>query len=100
MGEAFHWRALRPHWILTAAAHSLAACAIAKLGGADAALLSPVFPTQSHPGAPHLGATRAMLIARQAPLPVYALGGIDAVTARQLEGSPFVGVAAIGALCI
>lgn len=98
MREASRWRVLRPHWILTVAAHSLAACATAKQLGADAVFLSPVFATRSHPGAPHLGAVRAMLIARQSPLPVYALGSIDAATARRLYDSRFAGFAAIGAL--
>jgi thiamine-phosphate pyrophosphorylase len=97
--EALHWRALRPDWIITVAAHSLAACASAKRRGANAALLSPVFPTQSHRGDVYLG-VRALLIARQAPLPVYALGGIDAETAARLRDSRFVGLAAIGALRI
>ena len=32
--------------------------------GADAVLLSPVFPTRSHPGAPVLGPVRFRLLAR------------------------------------
>ncbi|HEY4113044.1 MAG TPA: thiamine phosphate synthase [Rhizomicrobium sp.] len=98
MREASHWRVLRPHWILTVPAHSLAACATAKRLGADAVLLSPIFATRSHPGEPHFGAVRAMLIARQSPLPVYALGGINAASASQLKDSRFAGLAAIGAL--
>jgi thiamine-phosphate pyrophosphorylase len=96
--EAMHWRALRPRWLITAAAHSLEACAAAKRAGADAVLLAPVFQTASHPNRPGLGALRARVIARQARLPVYALGGIDAQRAIQLSHAPFAGLAAIGAL--
>ena len=82
--------------IVTAAAHSLRP--LLKAGAADALILSPVFPTQSHPGAASLRPVRASLMARQAPLPVYALGGITADKAARLAG--FCGLAAIGALAV
>ncbi len=44
--------------------------------GCDFALLSPVLPTQSHPGAPHLGWDHFAAIAAGASIPVYALGGL------------------------
>jgi thiamine-phosphate pyrophosphorylase len=93
---AAHWRSLRPNWLITAAAHSMPAAARALSHGANAVMLSPVFPTQSHPDRGALGAVRARLIARQMPRPVYALGGIDALSSGQLSG--FAGLAAIGAL--
>lgn len=96
--QAAHWRAKRPRWLITAAAHSLAACASSHRRGADAAFLGPVFATDSHPDGGHLGAARARDIARWAPLAVYALGGVNAQTAARLAGSRFVGLAAIGGL--
>jgi thiamine-phosphate pyrophosphorylase len=96
--EAAIWRAKRPRWLITAAAHSLAGCACAHRRGADAAFLAPVFGTASHPDGAHLGAMRAKAIARVAPLAVYALGGLNAQTAARLTGSRFVGLAAIGGL--
>ena len=98
MTEAAEWRARRPHWTITVAAHSLRALAAAHCAKADAALLSPVFATASHANAAAIGVARAQLIVRQSPLPVYALGGIDARTARSLTGSAFAGIAAIGSL--
>ena len=92
--EAAHWRARQPGWLITAAAHSLAA--LLRAIHADAVLLSPVYPTRSHAGAPALGPARARLIARAVPMPVFALGGITAENAAQLSG--FAGLAAIGAL--
>ena len=41
---------------------------------------------------------RARLIARSAPLPVYALGGVNATTALRLSDLGFAGFAAIEAL--
>jgi thiamine-phosphate pyrophosphorylase len=93
-GDAGHWRAQNPHWLITAAAHSLGA--VLKASHADAVLLSPVFASQSHRDRPALGAARARLIARAVPLPVFALGGINAGNAASLSG--FAGIAAIGAL--
>jgi thiamine-phosphate pyrophosphorylase len=92
-GEAAHWRARRPHWLITVAAHSPRGL---RVPYADAALLSPVFATQSHSGAPSLSAPRARLIAQKALLPVLALGGVNAQNAALLTG--FSGIAAIGAL--
>ncbi|TAD77520.1 MAG: thiamine phosphate synthase [Sphingomonadales bacterium] len=67
-----------------ATAHDLAELGLAARLGADAALLSPVFPTRSHPGGAVLGAVRFRLLARQARLPVIALGGMTAKRARGL----------------
>jgi thiamine-phosphate pyrophosphorylase len=93
IGEAAAIRARNP-MLVTAAAHSLRA--LRQAGYVDALILSAVFATASHPGRAALGAVRANHIARQAPLPVYALGGITARNARLLFG--FCGIAAIGAL--
>ncbi|MFN3864981.1 MAG: thiamine phosphate synthase [Erythrobacter sp.] len=67
-----------------ATAHDLAELGLATRLRADAALLSPVFPTRSHPGRAVLGPVRFRLLARQARLPVIALGGMNAHRARSL----------------
>jgi thiamine-phosphate pyrophosphorylase len=90
------WRRRRPGWLITAAAHSVPA--LRRAGGADAALLSPAFPTASHPGRPHLGPLRFAALTRQSPLPVVALGGVNARTAARLAGIPLAGFAAISGL--
>ncbi|MDD3444431.1 MAG: thiamine phosphate synthase [Zavarzinia sp.] len=89
---------MRASGFATAAAHGARALARARRAGVAAVLLSPVFPTDSHPGAPCLGLMRFAGLARRAGLPVYALGGVDGRTAPRLAGSGVVGVAAIGAL--
>jgi thiamine-phosphate pyrophosphorylase len=84
--------------LLTMAAHGGKALAAAARAGADLALLSPLFPTASHPGAPALGPVRFSRLARAARVPVAALGG---VTAGRLAAAKRCGaraVAAIGAL--
>ena len=44
--------------------------------GCDFALLSPVLPTRSHPGAPHLGWDGFASNVAGSSIPVYALGGL------------------------
>ncbi|MCL9982323.1 MAG: thiamine phosphate synthase [Erythrobacter sp.] len=74
----------RARLLQLATAHDLAELGLAARLGADAALLSPVFPTNSHPGAKVLGPVRFRLLARQSRLPVIALGGMTAECARAL----------------
>ncbi|HMP55222.1 MAG TPA: thiamine phosphate synthase [Novosphingobium sp.] len=62
--------------------HSLAELARARR--ADAVLLSPVFPTRSHPGGKVLGPLRFRLLAARARVPVIALGGMGPRAARRL----------------
>lgn len=53
----------------------------------DFAVLGPVQPTPSHPGAPNLGWTRFAELAAGRAIPIYALGGLtaaDLATARQV----------------
>ena len=88
-------RRARAGWLVTAAAHSETALRRAAAAGADAALLSPVFETQSHPDRTTLGPVRFAAIARRADIPVYALGGVGALTAPRLRGSGAAGLAGI-----
>ncbi|WP_054946648.1 thiamine phosphate synthase [Novosphingobium sp. KN65.2] len=91
--EARRWRAAGaygapqrlaggPTGLRLATVHSLRELAQANRTRADAVLLSPVFPTRSHPGAPHLGLVRFRLMAARSCMPVIALGGMNAYRAR------------------
>ncbi|MDO8414551.1 MAG: Nudix family hydrolase [Gallionellaceae bacterium] len=59
-----------------ASCHSVEELRRAQALGCDFALLSPVLPTQSHPGAPHLGWDGFAAITAETTIPVYALGGL------------------------
>jgi len=59
-----------------ASCHSAEELRRAEALGCDFALLSPVLPTKSHPGAAHLGWEKFAEIAAGASIPVYALGGL------------------------
>ena len=95
-----HWRAKRPRWLITCSAHSLAACSRASRAGAHAIFFAPIFATHSHPGRNFLGPLRVRMIARQVPVPIFALGGVDARSAKRLAGACVAGLAAIGALAV
>lgn len=104
-GEAHGWRAdghygapqelVRTAGLRLATAHSLAEIGAAVRARATAVLLSPVYPTRSHPGAPVLGAVRFLMLAQRSPLPVIALGGM---TKRRAARLPVWGWAAIDGL--
>ena len=64
--------------------HSLRELAQAHRARANAVLISPVFPTRSHPGAPVLGPVRFRLLAARSQVPVIALGGMTLHRARTL----------------
>jgi len=80
------WRPAMPGRIFTAAAHSEAAVHAAFAAGADAVLLSPVFDTKCDGAKAALGLDTFARIAKTAPGPVYALGGIEADNAQGLSG--------------
>jgi len=59
-----------------ASCHDAAELVHAAALGADFALLSPVLPTLTHPGAPTLGWDAFSALAAASPIPVYGLGGL------------------------
>ncbi len=65
--------------------------------GVDFAVLGPVQPTGSHPGAAHLGWARFAELCAIAPFPVYALGGLkrpDLATAKAAGAQGVAGISA------
>lgn len=77
-------------------AHSLKELIKARRTRADAALLSPVFATRSHPQVKPLGPLRFRLMEARGGLPVIALGGMTARRAAHLGTSHW---AAIDGIC-
>jgi 8-oxo-dGTP diphosphatase len=78
-----------------ASCHDAAELALARRLGADYAVLGPVLPTGSHPGAPVLGWGGFEPLARHAGLPVYAIGGLrpdHAAEARRYGGQGVAGI--------
>ena len=73
----------RPDWaksdnfVLGVSCHDASELAHAAALEADYALLSPVLPTLTHPGAPTLGWNTFAELAAASPIPVYGLGGLE-----------------------
>ena len=97
-GRAGTNRQLGRRFMITAAAHGLPAILRAGRSGVDAIVVSPVFPSASPSAGRPLGPRRFAALVRAAGAPVYALGGVNAVSARQLRRSGAVGLAAVSAL--
>ncbi|WP_374469468.1 thiamine phosphate synthase [Phenylobacterium sp.] len=98
---AFRARPLKaadPRWTVTAAAHSLRAARAALASGADAAVVSVAFASNSPSAGRAIGPVRLARLARDAGGPVYALGGINDATARRLADAGLVGLAAVEGL--
>ena len=84
--------------LITSSAHNPAEIRRALRAGATLLFISPLFATQSHPGAAGLGLLRWMrLAARNAGISM-ALGGVDAKRLRQLKSPRIAGLGAIGAM--
>lgn len=79
----------------TASAHAPAAIRAAHKAGVDAVLVSTVFTSNSPSASQPLGVSRFKAWTRTAPLPVYALGGVNADNAQSV--ADYAGLAAIEA---
>ena len=75
-------------------AHSLAEAADVAAQGADYAMLSPIFATDSKPGAASLGLEELARASRALPIPVVALGGLTPARAAAVLRAGAHGVAA------
>jgi len=75
--------------------HNADELALAHHLGADYAMLSPVFPTLSHPGETPLGLSAFQTLAAAATLPVVALGGISTENCNLLQGQAIAVIRAI-----
>jgi 8-oxo-dGTP diphosphatase len=64
--------------LLGASAHSRAQIERAAAAGCDFCVVGPVCRTHSHPGVAGIGWERFAALACNAPLPVFAIGGLDA----------------------
>jgi thiamine-phosphate pyrophosphorylase len=87
---------LGPGAIIGASCHDAVGLRAAADSGATFATLSPVFPSPNK-GEP-LGLARFSELMRDAKLPVYALGGVEAAHARELKAAGAAGLAVISAV--
>nr|WP_314433351.1 thiamine phosphate synthase [uncultured Brevundimonas sp.] len=94
--RAANIHAEHPEWLLTAAWHGAPSPLITDL---DALILSPVFPAGGASASRRaLGVTAFQERLSSLAAPVYALGGVSALNARQLLGSGACGLAGVDAV--
>lgn len=86
---------LRCGYRYIAACHDLAALKQAEQIGCEAALLSPVLATDTHPDTAALGWTRFRQMAEQVQIPVFALGGMKAEDLSYARSQHAYGIAGI-----
>lgn len=95
------WQADQVGWacavgLVSVGCHSVGEVAVARASRADVALLSPIFPTASHPDAKALGLqVLSEGVRAGGTVPVFALGGVTAENAGSCVGAGAAGVAAI-----
>ena len=83
---------------VAASCHDLAQLQAAQRLGCDFAVLGPVQPTTSHPGAAALGWAGFEQLREQVSLPIYALGGLHPDDIGEARRHGAQGIAAIRAL--
>ena len=92
-----YWRDKYPDWIITMAGLKTGAY-LAPLNSLDALFVSSIFESQSPSAGTAIGIEALIHRTAGLPVPIFALGGIDAGTAPQLVGTGAAGLAAIGGL--
>jgi thiamine-phosphate pyrophosphorylase len=97
-GEIPRLRAEHGRYLFTVAAHDSTAVQAAERAGADAVVISPIFPSNSPSAGAALGVEGLKALVAATTLPVYALGGVRAHTVTSLIGSGVAGIAAVEAL--
>lgn len=88
--------ALGPRALIGRSVHSVAA--IEASDGADYLIAGHVFASQSKPGLPPLGLSALAEIVREAPVPVIAIGGIDADNVWSVLATGVHGIAVMSAI--
>lgn len=84
--------------LIGASCHSASELQQAVAVGADYAMLSPVLATASHPGEPFLGWQWFSQLVADAPIPIYALGGMQRGSLELARSHGAHGIALLGAL--
>ena len=85
LADARNLRRFNPSWLITGAVHDLCALRRAENAGCDAVFISAVFSSQSPSAGRPMGPFRFAALARRTSLPVFALGGVHARSARRLS---------------
>ncbi len=93
-------RKLHAKWLIAKSVHDLAGAKAAEQSGADLLIFGHIFKTASKPNVAPRGLEALKAITKQVQIPVFAIGGITAQTARAcLENGAF-GVAVMSEIVL
>jgi len=95
LGRGAELRQKYPDWLMTGAAHSSDAVKISANNKLDAAILSPVFASDSKSAGKPMGVSTFADIAAKANVPVIALGGVSCENVEKLYDSGAAGIAGV-----
>ncbi len=82
--------------ITTCSCHSEKVLHVAGGLGVSGALVSPIFPTPSHPTSAGLGLKALASLCRSSPIPIFGLGGVNKKSANSIINCGVYGLAGIG----
>jgi thiamine-phosphate diphosphorylase len=88
-------RALLGQRLIGRSVHSLQGAVDAERDGADFVIFGPVWPSESHAGAPPQGLEALAAVARAVRIPVIAIGGLTEERIAECEAAGAAGYAAI-----
>lgn len=91
-------RPLDQNKILSASCHNKEDLIHSESIGANFVTLSPVLPTNSHPGSPTLGWKKFSELATCTTIPIFALGGVGKIDIQTAKDHGAIGIAAISSL--
>lgn len=92
------WRKRCPDWIITMAGLKEDGAYNGEMTALDAVFISSIFPSQSPSAGTPIGLQGLQDACRELPVPVIALGGINAKNASSLSGSGAYGLAGISGI--
>jgi thiazole tautomerase (transcriptional regulator TenI) len=88
-------RALLGQRLIGRSVHSMNAALEAEKDGADFVIFGPVWPSESHTGAPAQGLDALAAVARAVRIPVIAIGGVSEDRIAKCDAAGAAGYAAI-----
>jgi len=95
LGRGAELRQKYPDWLMTGAAHSSDAVKISANNKLDAAIVSPIFVSDSKSACKPMGVTAFANIATKTNVPIIALGGISSENVEKLYDSGAAGIAGV-----
>jgi len=95
LGDPTLWRRRCSDWLISMAGLKGAQVYSGDLSVLDGLFISSAFPSRSPSAGKPVGVKRLAKIAGDLPVPVFALGGVNKLTAKKLKDTGLAGLAAV-----